>query len=171
MNLNYMTMKLITKTTLALLFMSVLMTFAVTANAQNQENPEKQLEAFPAATEGMERHVIILKKQKDESLYKVEIIPGKVMSVDCNQHRLMGKIEEKDLQGWGYNFYEFTSNGQTTSTMMMCHQPNTDKFVSGDTKIIRYNSKLPIVVYAPKGYDVKYRIWKADKKMKSAIAR
>lgn len=161
-------MKLITKTTLFLLIMSAITSFAITANAQNNDGPQKQLEAFPAAKEGMVRHVIFLKKQKDESLYKVEIIPGKTMSVDCNQHRLMGKLEEKDLQGWGYTYFDFTTNGQVTSTMMMCNKPNTDKFVSSETQIIRYNSKLPIVVYAPEGYEIQYRIWKADKKTKTA---
>lgn len=29
----------------------------------------------------------------------------------------------------------------------------------------RYNSKLPIVVYVPKGYVLEYRIWKADEKL------
>lgn len=161
-------MKLITKTTLALFIMSTIMSFAITANAQNNDSPEKLLESFPAAKEGMVRHVIFLKKQKDESLYKVEIIPGKIMNVDCNHHSLMGTLEQKDLEGWGYNYYEFNTNGLTRSTMMMCNQPNTDKFVSGETQIIRYNSKLPIVVYAPEGYDIQYCIWKADKKSKTA---
>jgi ecotin len=140
-------------------------------NAQEKQSLEKMLEPFPAAAEGMVRYVIELKKQSDESLYKVEIIPGKVMNVDCNHHSLMGKLEEKDLQGWGYNYYEFTSDGQTRSTMMACNKPKEDRFVSGETQIIRYNSKLPIVIYAPQGYEVKYRIWKADKKMKTALGK
>lgn len=165
-------MKLITKTTLALFIMSTVFSFvAVTASAQNNNNPENELKAFPAAKEGMVRHVIMLKKQKDESLYQVEIIPGKVMNVDCNNHSLISTLDQKDLEGWGYNYYEFNTKGLTRSTMMLCNQPNTDRFITGETKIIRYNSKLPIVVYAPEGYEIKYRIWKADKKMKSADKR
>lgn len=163
-------MKQFAKTSLILFSIGILMSLATVANAQSKQDLNKALEPFPAAADGMVRHVIELKKKSDESLFKVEIIPGKVMSVDCNIHRLMGKMEEKDLQGWGYNYYEFTSNGQTTSTMMACNKPNEDKFVSGETKIIRYNSKLPIVIYAPKGYDVKYRIWKADKE-KAAVQK
>lgn len=161
-------MKLITKSTLALFIMSALMSFALTANAQNNDSPQKLLEAFPAAKEGMVRHVIFLKKQKDESLYKVEIIPGKMMNVDCNNHSIIGTLDQKDLEGWGYNYFEFNTKGLTRSTMMMCNKPNTDRFITSETQIIRYNSKLPIVVYAPEGYEIQYRIWKADKKTKTA---
>ncbi|GAB6124027.1 serine protease inhibitor ecotin [Dysgonomonas termitidis] len=161
-------MKNLTKTMLTLLSVAVLLSFTTSMNAQDKKNDiEKALAPFPKAGEGMVRHVIEMKKKSDESLYKVEIIPGKVMSVDCNHHSLMGKLEEKDLQGWGYTYYEFTSDGQTRSTMMACNKPNENKFVSGQTLIVRYNSKLPIVIYAPKGYEVKYRIWKADKEKSS----
>lgn len=163
-------MKKITKRVLFLFSMGILMSFTTLVNAQNKQDMEKALEPFPKATEGMVRHVIELKKKSDESKFMVEIIPGKVMNVDCNVHRLMGKLEEKDLQGWGYTYYEFTSDGNTTSTMMMCNKPNENRFVSGDTKIVRYNSKLPIVIYAPQGYEVKYRIWKAEKE-KSAVEK
>ncbi|MDR2950619.1 MAG: serine protease inhibitor ecotin [Dysgonomonas sp.] len=162
-------MKQFTKTTLALFAMSILISFTGMVQAQSKQDIEKALEPFPKAAEGMVRHVIQLGKKSDESMYKVEIIPGKVMSVDCNHHSLMGNLEEKDLQGWGYNYYEFTSNGQTRSTMMACNKPNENKFVMGQTILIRYNSKLPIVVYAPQGYEIKYRIWKAGKNQSSAL--
>lgn len=162
-------MKKFTKAVLALFAMSLIMSFAGTINAQSKQELEKALEPFPKAAEGMVRHVIELKKKSDESLYKIEIVPGKVMNVDCNVHRLMGKLEEKDLQGWGYTYYEFTSDGQTTSTMMACNKPNENKFVSGQTLLVRYNSKLPIVIYAPQGYEIKYRIWKAGKDQSSEV--
>lgn len=134
-------------------------------SAQEKQN----LDPFPQAPEGMVRHVIELKKKSDESLFKIELIPGKVMSVDCNKHTLQGKLTEKDVQGWGYTYYEFESNGQTMSTMMACNKPNENRFISSQTIIVRYNSKLPIVVYTPVGYDVKYRIWKAEKEKSSVI--
>lgn len=143
-----------------------MVSFAGAASAQNKKmtaEQEKQLAAYPEAKEDMVRHVIFLKKRSDESLFKVELIPGKVMNVDCNHHSLMGKLETKDVKGWGYTYYEFTSNGQTRSTMMACNKPNEDRFVWGETQLVRYNSNLPLVVYAPKGYDVKYRIWSAGK--------
>lgn len=37
------------------------------------------------------------------------------------------------------------------------------EFVSlgGDPYLVRYNSKLPVVVYVPEGVEVRYRIWSA----------
>ena len=42
--------------------------------------------------------------------------------------------------------------------------PKEERFVplGGQPYLIRYNSKLPVVVYVPKGAEVQYRIWKAD---------
>lgn len=149
-------------TKLALLTFSILMSVSYSLNAQNQDQDmNKMLEPFPAAKEGMVRYVIELNQRADESMYKVELIPGKMMTVDCNRHGLAGKINEKDLQGWGYNYYEFETNGQVASTQMMCHEPKTDKFVMAQSIIVRYNSKLPIVIYAPEGYEVRYKVWVA----------
>ena len=41
----------------------------------------------------------------------------------------------------------------------------------GDTGMLRYNSKLPIVVYTPDNVDVKYRIWKAEEKINNTVVR
>lgn len=144
-----------------------------TVNAQSSKADEavKALEAFPAAEAGMVRHVIQMKSQKDESMFKIEIMPGKNMLVDCNHHTLMGKLEEKDLQGWGYTYYVFSSDGQTRSTLMACNKPKENKFVYAQTLTVRYNSRLPIVIYAPEGYEVQYRVWSADKKMKNSVTR
>lgn len=166
-------MKNVMKTLLALSFVCFSMVLCTTANAQQSSvnEAEKALEAFPAAEKGMVRHIIQVKKQKDESMFKVEIIPGKNMLIDCNHHTLMGKLEEKDLQGWGYNYYEFSSDGQTRSTLMACNKPKENKFVQAQTLTVRYNSRLPIVIYAPEGYEIQYRIWKADKKNNSSVVK
>ena len=50
--------------------------------------------------------------------------------------------------------------------MMACpDNTKTKQFIAanlGDAAMQRYNSRLPIVVYAPKDAEVKYRIWKAE---------
>ena len=74
------------RTTLAALTLLMMMclSFASVANAQSKQERTKILEPYPAAKEGMVRHVIYLSKKSDESKFKIEIVPGKVMSVDCN---------------------------------------------------------------------------------------
>lgn len=43
------------------------------------------------------------------------------------------------------------------------NEPKLDRFITlgGDPYLVRYNSKLPIVVYVPEGVEVRYRIWTA----------
>ncbi|MOA43304.1 Ecotin precursor [compost metagenome] len=59
--------------------------------------------------------------------------------------------------------------------MMACpEKTKTQKFVTaylGDNSLLRYNSKLPIVVYTPENIDVKYRVWKAEEKIDNAVVR
>lgn len=132
-----------------------------------------ELKAFPAAEEGKERFVIVLphvERGADNNL-KVELIPGKTMPTDgVNQMRHGSSLEAKPLQGWGYTFYEVVGKDVTMSTMMAVPEgtEKTEQFVAGEPLLIRYNSRLPIVVYAPEGYEVRYRIWRADETTGSA---
>jgi ecotin len=40
--------------------------------------------------------------------------------------------------------------------------------VNSQLPLQRYNSRMPIVVYVPKGAEVRYRIWKAGKETNAA---
>ena len=40
--------------------------------------------------------------------------------------------------------------------------------VNLDDPFVSYNSKLPIVVYVPEGFVVRYRVWSADNVMRDA---
>ena len=78
-----------------------------------------------------------------------------------NSVRLGVDIVSRPLKGWGYTFYEVSGNGAAMSTMMASPE-NSEKvntFVQGTSLMIRYNSRLPVVVYVPAGYEIKYRIW------------
>ncbi len=141
-----------------------------TCGLAGDENSSWQ-KAYPPAKAGEVRHVLHLATEPDESTLKVELIVGKVIETDgVNHYSLGGGIKEKDIQGWGYPRYDATV-GQAASTLMarIPSPPPVKKFVAvgGDLFLVRYNSKLPVVVYAPEGCEVRYRIWKAGAEEKT----
>ncbi|KFF24790.1 serine protease inhibitor ecotin [Chryseobacterium vrystaatense] len=145
-------------------------------NAFAQKKAEKfeklEIEMFPKAKEGFKQVYIQLPVAKNENDLKVEFFVGAEKMLDCNNYFLMGNVKTQDLQGWGYNYYEVESNGEAAGTLMGCRdQKKTKKFVTLQPEIVRYNSKLPLVFYVPKDLEVRYRVLRADAKMKSAVQR
>ncbi|WP_445432841.1 serine protease inhibitor ecotin [Chryseobacterium indoltheticum] len=145
----------------------------LSAQKKKTEKFEKlQIEMFPKAKEGFKQVYIQLPVAKNENDLKVEFFVGAEKMLDCNKHFLMGKVATQDLQGWGYNYYEVESNGETGGTLMACpDQKKTKKFVSLQPEIVRYNSKLPLVFYVPKDLEVRYRILRPDAAMKKATQK
>jgi len=123
------------------------------------------LAPFPDADEGMMRLVIVLPEMpRDEMNYSVELLPGRTMITDgVNQVRLDAGLETKNLEGWGYAYYEMTGGGRMSSTLMAVPEgtPEVRRFVGGSPLTVRYNSRLPVVIYVPEGFEVRYRIWAA----------
>lgn len=124
------------------------------------------LQAFPAADEGMIRYVLQLPKLAEESDSRVELIVGRTVEVDPgNRYFFAGKIEEETIKGWGFSRYLVSKLGPMAGTLMAI-DPNAAQvkrfiMLAGEPFFIRYNSRLPIVVYAPQGVDVRYRVWSA----------
>lgn len=155
-------MKHFWRNTFIVTFLSIF--FSMSMNAQTEEiKPTKEavdnLKFYPSSVNDYVRYVIYLNQLEDENLSQVELIPGKMMDVDCNDHLLMGEFLEETIDGWGYTYYIFKSDGEVASTMMACPGAKENKFVSGKTLMVRYNSRLPLVVYLPKDMDLKYKLW------------
>jgi ecotin len=87
-----------------------------------------------------------------------------------NQVRLGASIEALPLQGWGYTYYEVKAEAATLSTMMAAPEgaPKVTQFVTTAPLLIRYNSRLPVVVYVPESYEVRYKIWAAPEEYQPA---
>lgn len=124
------------------------------------------MKAFPPAEDGMVRHVLQLQKQADESAFKVELLVGRTVQVDeSNRYFFGGRIEEKIIKGWGFTRYTVSKLGPMAGTLMAV-DPNMQKVarfitLGGSPYLIRYNSRLPIVIYVPEDAEVRYRIWTA----------
>lgn len=124
------------------------------------------LDAFPAARADMYRAVIQLpdKSREQEGNFRVELIAGKLTLTDgVNLIQLNAGITAHNIKGWGYTYYEVEQGTATLSTMMAVPDdaPQIEQFVSGPPVMIRYNSRLPVVVYLPIEYELRYRIWQA----------
>jgi len=130
------------------------------------------MKAFPPAEDGMVRYVLQLPRQADESAHKVELIVGKtVQAEERNRYFFGGKIEEETIKGWGYTRYKVSSLGPMAGTLMAVdpNAPKVARFITlgGGPYLIRYNSRLPVVVYVPEGVEVRYRIWAAGAEVKA----
>lgn len=146
------------------------------SNARTVPDPAKSeaannLQAFPPAEKGMVRHVLQLPNLDDESLFKVELIVGQTVLLDANNRYFFGgKIEEETIEGWGFPRYIVKELGPMGGTLMAVdpNEPKVPRFITlaGEPYLIRYNSRLPVVVYVPEGAEVRYRIWRAESEMK-----
>jgi ecotin len=129
------------------------------------------IKAFPPAEDGMVRKVLQLPEQADESSFKLELIVGKTILTDPeNRYFFAGNIERKTIQGWGFSHYLVSQFGPMAGTLMAV-DPNVaqvERFIAlgGEPYLIRYNSRLPVVVYIPEGAEVRYRVWHAGQELK-----
>ena len=152
-----------------------LLTCSVSFAGSNTTHPRPDsMKPFPAAESGMVRKVIHLPAVANPELYRVQLLPGKVMAVDCNRTSLNGTMTEKTAEGWGFNYWVVDQVEPGPSTMMAC-PPNAKKkyrFVSVySEQLHRYNAKIPLVVYVPEGIELRYRVFSAKGKVKTAVSR
>jgi ecotin len=144
--------------------------------------PRLDLRPYPAPPAGQNRWVIqlpgVLPPNPDPALspypsdWRVELIVGREMEVDCNRRFFTGRIASETIQGWGYKVYRVGNVGPVASTRMACPpgEPKQRVFVTMGAKpfVVPYNASLPIVVYAPQDLEVRWRLWKAAREQRPA---
>ena len=130
------------------------------------------MKPFPPAEQGFKRMVIHLQPLAHEDANKFEIIIGKPLKIDCNRHWFIGHLSEEAVRGWGVTYFSLKLVTGPTSTLYACPagQQEHDAFVpvQSDEGLLPYNSKLPVVVYVPNEFEVRYRVWTAKEDLGEA---
>lgn len=140
-------------------------------SAPAETEAERNLKAFPAAEEGMTRHVLMLPAEEQEDALRVELKIGKTVRTDeGNRYFFAGRLQAVDIEGWGFTRYLLAELGPMAGSLMAVSPdaPKVDRFITlgGEPELLRYNSRLPLVVYVPGGVEVRYRIWRAGPEVK-----
>lgn len=118
--------------------------------------------------DGFERHIVFLPPldNEEEINRKVELIPGKNMKVECSNYRLDGKMETEQVTGFGYDYLVFNTDESLVLKDEKCKKVHRqERFIEGEKQMISYNSRLPIVIYAPIGIEFHYKIWETNGKL------
>jgi len=149
-------------------------------------SPPLDLKPYPPAAAGEKRWVIRLPEPQPPQAgsdpafdpaaagddRQVELIVGRQVEVDCNLHRLGGQIRSETVPGWGYRIHRVSDGGAMISTRRACppDEPLRRLFVTmgGEPFLVRYNPRLPIVVYAPQDLEVRWRLWRAEARQRPA---
>ncbi|MEN5234988.1 ecotin family protein [Sphingobacterium faecium] len=143
----------------------IVATLLISISGMAQTLLKQDVQIFPAPEKGMVKYVIEVPHAgiAGDSNKKIEFFAGKYMETDaCNSYFLSGEFEKKDLQGWGYQYYVFKTDGNVGMTEMFCQGEKKNTFVQAQSIITEYNGRMPIVIYAPEGYEVKFKIYKAE---------
>jgi ecotin len=135
---------------------------------------EEALAPFPAPAPGQARYAITLEALPDEASRRVELLVGRSLEVDCNRQQFLGTLSREVVQGWGYSYHVVRDVRGPAGTLMACPGESRRRaFVSlgGGPHWVRYNSRLPVVVYVPEGFEVRYRLWSAAHAVEPAERR
>lgn len=112
-----------------------------------------------------QRWVIRMPASDHEDLLKVEVIVGRNGPMDCNATWFNGSLNQQTNRKWGVVYYEMGKITGPASTRIACPAGSQkDGFirVKGNGFLFDYNSKMPIVIFAPQDFDVRYRVWHGD---------
>jgi ecotin len=125
--------------------------------------PAPDIAMFPKAPVGMRQMVIRLPRRADEAQVRVEFYAGQVRTIDCNLVTIPVGLTRHEVRGWAYPYWAMPAPPPAITTLMGCPPGSEHQaFVHGHAEWADYRSALPIIVYVPTGYSVRYRIWRTD---------
>jgi ecotin len=140
--------------------------------------PRLDLAPYPAPAPAERRWVVQLPGipppsrdpglSSDPADWRVELIVGRNALVDCNLHRFSGRIRSAPLPGGDRTVLRVEDVTPMASTRMACppDQPQRRVFVPmGDEPfLVPFQVSQPIVLYAPAELELRWRLWRADRR-------
>ena len=146
--------------------------------------PRLDLSGYPAPAAGERRWVIqlpgVLPPTQDPALspqprdWRVQLLVGQLAQIDCNQHSFSGRLRHWRLADDKPMVFRVDNVGPMASTRMACPpgQPRRQAFVTmaGKPYVVPYEVSHPIVVYAPAALQLRWRLWKAERQSRDALA-
>jgi ecotin len=146
--------------------------------------PRLDLSGYPAPAAGERRWVIqlpgVLPPTRDPALspdpgdWRVQLIVGQMALVDCNQHSFAARLRHWRQADDKPMVFRVDNVGPMASTRMACppDQPRRQAFVTmaGKPYVVPYAVSQPIVVYAPAALQLRWRLWKAERQSRDALA-
>ena len=126
--------------------------------------PPMDANAFPPAKPGQTKVFIKLPPIQNEYRTMVELIPGKTLMADCNTLGFTGKLQTKRTVQGQIEYYELTQvAGPLTSRKICPANSKRKKFVevTNARHTVQYNSPVPLVIYVPKGFQIKQVLHRA----------
>ena len=146
--------------------------------------PRLDLSGYPAPAAGERRWVIqlpgVLPPTQDPALspqprdWRVQLIVGQLAQIDCNQHSFSGRLRHWRLADDKPMVFRVDNVGPMASTRMACPpgQPRRQAFVTmaGKPYVVPYEVSHPIVIYAPAALQLRWRLWKAERQSRDALA-
>lgn len=146
--------------------------------------PYLDLKPYPPAPAGQQRWVFqlnpLLRPSPDPAIsgnpadWRVQLIVGREIEVDCNIQHFGGQLRRDSVPGWGYPVVRLDKAGPLIATRRACpDQAPERRFVGlgGEPFLLPYNGSLPVVVYVPEGFQVRWRLWKAEGESRDAMQR
>ncbi|MCP9809037.1 ecotin family protein [Cyanobium sp. HWJ4-Hawea] len=147
--------------------------------------PRLDLSGYPAAAAGETRWVIqlpgVLPPTADPTIspnprdWRVEVLVGQLVKADCNQYTFSARLRVDHPQANPeLSYLKVSDVGPLASTRMACTpgQPLQERFVAraGKPFVMPYKVSRPIVIYAPKNLQVRWKLWKAETQHRAANA-
>lgn len=116
---------------------------------------------YPAPEPGFRRMVFEVPEAPEENDRRVEVIVGRTMSTDCASPGFVGALTRREAPG-GFPYYTVDRLMGPAMAAIACVTPRPREVfatVQGEGFLVRYNSQLPVVVYVPEGFEVRWRAW------------